>query len=93
MRNLTQSFTQQRGTSTLSLVARLGLLTLLLVGCGQERQAAELTAATPARIDSLVTAEWLREILEDPNLVVLDCTVLIEQAEVVEDTAAEGDTE
>jgi outer membrane PBP1 activator LpoA protein len=33
MRNLTQSFTQQRGTSILSFVARLGLLTLLLVGC------------------------------------------------------------
>ena len=32
-------------------------------------------------MDTLVTAEWLRENLEDPNLVVLDCTVLIEQAE------------
>lgn len=33
MRNLTQSFTQQRGTSPLSFFARLGLLALLLVGC------------------------------------------------------------
>lgn len=32
-------------------------------------------------MDSLVTAEWLQEHLDDPNLVVLDCTVVIEQTE------------
>lgn len=34
-----------------------------------------------ARMDSLVTAEWLSQHLDDPNLVVLDCTVLVEQLE------------
>jgi thiosulfate/3-mercaptopyruvate sulfurtransferase len=32
-------------------------------------------------MDSLVTAEWLSEHLGDPDLVVLDCTVLVEQSE------------
>jgi thiosulfate/3-mercaptopyruvate sulfurtransferase len=50
----------------------------LLVGCGQERQAAEPAAATPARIDSLVTAEWLAAHIDDADLVVLDCSVVIE---------------
>jgi len=30
------------------------------------------------KMDSLVTAEWLSQHLDDPNLVVLDCTVLVE---------------
>jgi thiosulfate/3-mercaptopyruvate sulfurtransferase len=30
------------------------------------------------KIDSLVTAEWLSQHLDDPNLIVLDCTVLVE---------------
>ena len=31
-----------------------------------------------AKMDSLVTAEWLSQHLDDPNLVVIDCTVLVE---------------
>ena len=31
-----------------------------------------------AKMDSLVTAEWLSQHLDDPDLVVLDCTVLVE---------------
>ena len=31
-----------------------------------------------AKMESLVTAEWLSQHLDDPNLVVLDCTVLVE---------------
>ena len=31
-----------------------------------------------ATMDTLVTAEWLSEHLDDPDLVVLDCTVLVE---------------
>ena len=31
-----------------------------------------------AKMDSLVTAEWLSQHLDDPNLVVLDCTVMVE---------------
>jgi thiosulfate/3-mercaptopyruvate sulfurtransferase len=40
----------------------------------------ENTAAVPAgeTFDSLVTAEWLSEHLHDPDLVVIDCTVLVE---------------
>ncbi len=32
-------------------------------------------------MDTLVTAEWLNEHLHDPDLVVLDCTVLVERLE------------
>jgi thiosulfate/3-mercaptopyruvate sulfurtransferase len=32
-------------------------------------------------MDSLVTAEWLSQHLDDPNLVVLDCTVMVEMLE------------
>jgi thiosulfate/3-mercaptopyruvate sulfurtransferase len=32
-------------------------------------------------MDTLVTAEWLSQNLGDPDLVVLDCTVLVEQSE------------
>jgi len=32
-------------------------------------------------MDSLVTADWLNQHLNDPDLVVLDCTVLVEQDE------------
>ena len=32
-------------------------------------------------MDTLVTAEWLSEHLDDPDLVVLDCTVLVEPNE------------
>ena len=35
------------------------------------------TGATEIAMDSLVTAEWLSEHLDDPDLVVLDCTVQI----------------
>jgi len=35
-------------------------------------------AATEMAMDSLVSAEWLNEHLNDPDLVVLDCTVLVE---------------
>ena len=34
--------------------------------------------ATPPAMDSLVTAEWLAEHLDDPDLVVIDCTVVVE---------------
>jgi thiosulfate/3-mercaptopyruvate sulfurtransferase len=43
----------------------------------------QLTAATDPDVtmDTLVTAEWLSQHIDDPDLVVLDSTVLIEQAE------------
>jgi len=39
------------------------------------------SGGSEAPMDSLVTAEWLAGEIGDPDLVILDCTVLIEQAE------------
>jgi thiosulfate/3-mercaptopyruvate sulfurtransferase len=44
----------------------------LLAACG------DLGDKPDAKMDSLVTAEWLSQHLDDPNLVVLDCSVLVE---------------
>jgi thiosulfate/3-mercaptopyruvate sulfurtransferase len=66
----------------------IGLIAALafLVGCaGPESQPeVDLTReqAPPAPMpDTLVTAAWLNEHLDDPNLVVLDCSVNVEQGE------------
>ena len=59
--------------------ARLLGLTLMLAltaGCSTYEDPAGATADTT--MDSLVTAEWLVAHLGDPDLVVLDCTVLVE---------------
>ncbi len=58
----------------------------LFIGCGvvqtePEPSAAKEVAPPLPAIDSLVTAEWLSEHLDEPDLVVLDCTVMVEQAE------------
>ncbi len=37
-----------------------------------------LSKSDEATMDSLVTVEWLAEHLDDPNLVILDCSVMIE---------------
>jgi thiosulfate/3-mercaptopyruvate sulfurtransferase len=64
----------------------LVVILALAIGCGVSQTQPDLTAvheadvAAPA-IDSLVTAAWLNEHLDEPDLVVLDCTVLVEQAE------------
>ena len=66
---------------TRSLSLTLVVLTSLSMqtGCSdpdpQEKIAAE--PATP--MDTLVTAEWLMEHLDDPDLVVIDATVIVEQ--------------
>jgi thiosulfate/3-mercaptopyruvate sulfurtransferase len=39
---------------------------------------ADSTSQTEATMETLVTAQWLSEHLDDPDLVVLDCTVQIE---------------
>jgi len=56
------------------------------IGCGgvqteSEPAAAQDVAPAPAPIDALVTTEWLSEHLDDPDLVVLDCTVTVQQKE------------
>ncbi len=51
----------------------------LMSGCSQS-PAPAASGDDGAAMDTLVTAEWLSRHLDDPDLVVLDCTVLIEQA-------------
>jgi thiosulfate/3-mercaptopyruvate sulfurtransferase len=71
------------------LSRRLHILVVALAfttGCGVSETPPDLAAvhevehSAPA-IDSLVTAEWLGEHLDEPDLVVLDCTVGVEQEE------------
>jgi thiosulfate/3-mercaptopyruvate sulfurtransferase len=58
----------------------------LAAGCGVVQTQPEATEnqvveqPIPA-IESLVTAQWLSEHLDDPDLVVLDCTVVVERNE------------
>jgi thiosulfate/3-mercaptopyruvate sulfurtransferase len=58
----------------------------LAVGCGGVQTQPEPSAAQDAApplppIDSLVTTQWLSQHLDDPDLVVLDCSVMMEQSE------------
>ncbi|HSN55058.1 MAG TPA: sulfurtransferase [Candidatus Sulfomarinibacteraceae bacterium] len=64
------------------LVAALALS----MSCGSVHSGAEPTvgqevAPPPPALDSLVTTEWLSEHLGDPDLVVLDCTVVVQRNE------------
>lgn len=61
----------QRTTSLISIFIA-GLMALS--GCSHPHG----QSSEHATMDSLVTAEWLMENLDDPNLVVLDATVMIE---------------
>lgn len=51
----------------------------LTIACSSSDDTTGAINGAGSEMDSLVTAEWLEEHLDDPNLVVLDCTVLIEQ--------------
>lgn len=51
----------------------------LVGGCSDSTPQPEV--AVDRSMDTLVTAEWLSDHLEDPDLVVLDCSVRIEQTE------------
>ena len=55
---------------TLALISLLGFI----AACSDSDE----QPATETAMDSLVSAEWLNEHLDDPNLVVLDCTVLVQ---------------
>ncbi len=62
---------------------RLGLFTalaLVTAWSGSARQTA-IAGEPDATMDTLVSAEWLNRHLDDPDLVVLDCSVRVEQAE------------
>jgi thiosulfate/3-mercaptopyruvate sulfurtransferase len=54
----------------------LFVVLVLIAACSASETHTGVAADMP--MDSLVTAEWLSENLNDPNLVVLDCTVLIQ---------------
>jgi thiosulfate/3-mercaptopyruvate sulfurtransferase len=66
-----------------SALSRLLLFAVfaMMAACSPPGDPADLPADTVAEMDTLVTAGWLKEHLDDPNLVVLDCTVLVEQTE------------
>lgn len=55
--------------------------TALMSACTGSDPEADATESAVPEIDSLVTAEWLSEHLDDPGLVILDCTVLVEADE------------
>jgi thiosulfate/3-mercaptopyruvate sulfurtransferase len=59
-------------------VGLLAMLTLV-AACSRAPEHVETPGKTEPPMDSLVTAEWLNQHLHDPDLVVLDCTVLVEQ--------------
>jgi len=61
-----------RTTRPLTLIVVLGLI----AACSKSDNSPAVFVDT--KMDSLVTAEWLSEHLNDPDLVVLDCTVLVE---------------
>ena len=66
-------------TNTPYLTALLASLALLS-GCHPHAEDIQATNAdkTGNQIDSLVSVEWLMNNLEDPNLVILDASVMIE---------------
>ena len=51
---------------------------LSITACALMAVCGGLSDQPDAKMDSLVTAEWLNQHLDDPNLVVLDCTVMME---------------
>ena len=53
----------------------------IVVACATSEPQPGAQAGATATMDTLVTTQWLSEHLDDPDLVVLDCTVLIEPNE------------
>lgn len=53
----------------------------LFIACTVSDEPAGETGNASSGMDTLVTADWLERNIDDPDLVVLDCTVLIEQTE------------
>ena len=56
------------------LIAALALMT----ACASTESQPDLTTDLDATMDTLVTTQWLSQHLDDPDLVVLDCTVSVE---------------
>jgi thiosulfate/3-mercaptopyruvate sulfurtransferase len=53
----------------------------LLLACSPAREESASSAAAGSGMDSLVSVEWLNRHLGDPDLVVIDCSVLVEADE------------
>ena len=53
--------------------------TSLMSACSNSDNQPEATAEVDEPMDSLVTVEWLSQHINDPDLVLLDCSVVIEQ--------------
>ncbi len=60
---------------------KLFALIALLSACATSQPQPENKIGVDAELGTLVTTEWLSQHLDDPDLVVLDCTVRIEQDE------------
>lgn len=57
------------------------LASAFAVTCGIASNPSDVSAASASGMESVVSAEWLSQHLDDPDLVVLDCSVMIEQDE------------
>jgi len=62
---------------------RLGSVALLVfvTACSESVEPTDVASDVDLKMDSLVSAEWLSEHLDDPDLVILDCTVVVEPTE------------
>ena len=69
--------THRISPSPFILIAALALMT----ACASSSSQPDLTTDLGAAMDTLVTTEWLSQHLDDPDLVVLDCTVRVEPGE------------
>ncbi len=58
-------------------VAALGLL----MACSRSDEQSDPIAGVENKMDALVSVEWLNQHLDDPDLVVVDCTVMVEADE------------
>ncbi len=56
-------------------------VTVLATACSKSDTHSDSLEVTKPAMEALVSTEWLSEHLDDPDLVVLDCTVLIEIGE------------
>lgn len=72
----------RRSQRLLGLFAAVGVV-LGCAGCGSQPDPSHIEQApqTASLPDTLVTTEWLSQHLDDPDLVVLDCTVSVKQGE------------
>lgn len=64
-----------------SRLSGLALASILATGCSGPGQRADTAIGVDTGMGTLVTAEWLSEHLGEPDLVVLDCTVVVEPTE------------